>query len=73
MSSEGDLLALIAAIYEAGMDFSLWPDTLGRIAAVFGAPSAGMARQGKTLADCWASRQGFSRLRSRATLNITTA
>jgi hypothetical protein len=30
MSSESDLTALIAAIYEAGMDFSLWPQTLGR-------------------------------------------
>jgi DNA-binding CsgD family transcriptional regulator len=56
MDREDDLLALIAAIYEAGMDFSRWPDTLERIAAAFGAPSAGMARQGKTLADCW----GFS-------------
>jgi DNA-binding CsgD family transcriptional regulator len=56
MSSESDLVALIAAIYEAGMDFNLWPDTLERIAAAFGAPSAGMARQGKTWADCW----GFS-------------
>jgi DNA-binding CsgD family transcriptional regulator len=56
MDREGDLLELIGAIYEAGMDFSRWPDTLGRISAAFGAPSAGMARQGKTLADCW----GFS-------------
>jgi DNA-binding CsgD family transcriptional regulator len=56
MSSESDLASLIAAIYEAGMDFSLWPSALGRIAAAFGAPSAGMARQGKTLSECW----GFS-------------
>ncbi|SDJ57580.1 MULTISPECIES: helix-turn-helix transcriptional regulator [Bradyrhizobium] len=53
MSRESDLVALIAAIYEAGTDFNLWPDALGRIAAAFGAPSAGMARQGKTPAECW--------------------
>jgi DNA-binding CsgD family transcriptional regulator len=58
MTSESDLVALIAAIYEAGMDFSLWPDALGRIAAAFGAPSAGMARQGKTLAECWGISSG---------------
>jgi len=56
MSSEGDLATLIAAIYEAGMDFSLWPAALGRIAAAFGVPSASMARQGKTPSECW----GFS-------------
>ncbi len=56
MSSEGDLASLIAAIYEAGMDFSLWPYALGRIAAAYGAPSAGMARQGRTPSECW----GFS-------------
>ena len=43
MNSESDLLELIAAIYEAGMDFSLWPMTLERIAEAFGVPSAGMA------------------------------
>jgi DNA-binding CsgD family transcriptional regulator len=53
MSSESDLVALIAAIYEAGADFTLWPDALARIAAAFGVPSAGMARQGKTAAECW--------------------
>lgn len=53
MSRESDLVALIAAIYEAGTDFNLWPDALGRIAAAFSAPSAGMARQGKTPAECW--------------------
>jgi DNA-binding CsgD family transcriptional regulator len=41
------------------MDFSLWPDALGRIAAAFGAPSAGMARQGKTLAECWGISSGI--------------
>ncbi len=56
MSSESDLASLIGAIYEAGMDFSLWPDVLGRIATAFDAPSAGMARQGETLSECW----GFS-------------
>ena len=56
MSSESDLASLIAAIYEAGMDFSLWPYALGRIALGFGAPSAGIARQGRTLSECW----GFS-------------
>jgi hypothetical protein len=53
MSSEGDLASLIAAIYEAGMDFSLWPYALGRIAAAYGAGSAGMARQGRTPSECW--------------------
>jgi hypothetical protein len=44
MSSESDLNALIAAVYEAGIDFSLWPYALERIAAAFGAPAAGIAR-----------------------------
>jgi DNA-binding CsgD family transcriptional regulator/PAS domain-containing protein len=48
MSSESDLAALIAAIYEAGMDFSLWPYALGRIAKAFGAPSAQWTRPGQT-------------------------
>jgi hypothetical protein len=56
MSREFDLASLIAAIYEAGMDFSLWPYALGRIAAAYGAPSAGLARQGRTPSECW----GFS-------------
>jgi DNA-binding CsgD family transcriptional regulator len=59
MSSDSDIVALIAAIYEAGMDFSLWPDALGRIATAFGAPSAGMARQGETLAECWGISSGI--------------
>jgi DNA-binding CsgD family transcriptional regulator/PAS domain-containing protein len=48
MSSESDLASLIAAIYEAGMDFSLWPYTLGRIAKAFGVPSAQWTRPGQT-------------------------
>jgi len=56
MSSETDLPALIAAIYESGMDFSLWPQTLARVAAAFGVSSASVARQGRTLSECW----GFS-------------
>ena len=48
MSSESDLASLIAAIYEAGMDFSLWPYALGRIAAAFDAPSAQWTRPGQT-------------------------
>jgi DNA-binding CsgD family transcriptional regulator/PAS domain-containing protein len=48
MSSESDLASLIAVIYEAGMDFSLWPYALGRIASAFGAPSAQWIRQGET-------------------------
>jgi len=56
MSSESDLASLIAAIYEAGTDFSLWPYALSRIAAAFDAPSAGITRQGRTSSDCW----GFS-------------
>ena len=59
MPSESDLVALIAAIYEAGMDFTLWPVALGRMAAAFGAPSAGMARQGKTPAECWGISSGI--------------
>ena len=56
MSSESDLAPLITAIYEAGMDASLWPYVLGRIAALFNAPSAGIAGQGRSLSECW----GFS-------------
>jgi DNA-binding CsgD family transcriptional regulator len=56
MSSESDLASLIAVIYEAGMDFNLWPYALGQLATAFGAPSAGIARQGRTLSECW----GFS-------------
>lgn len=56
MSSESDLASLIGAIYEAGMDFSLWPYVLGRIATAFNAHSAGIAGQGRTLSECW----GFS-------------
>jgi DNA-binding CsgD family transcriptional regulator len=56
MSSESDLVSLIAAIYEAGMDSSLWPYALAQIAAAFRAPSAGIAGQGRTLSECW----GFS-------------
>ena len=56
MSSETDPASLIEAIYEAGMDFSRWPNALGRIAAALGAPSARMASHGEGLVDCW----GFS-------------
>src|SRR5258708_6344213 len=56
MSSESDLAQLITAIYEAGMDSSLWPDVLRQLASVFGAPSAGIAGQGRTPFECW----GFS-------------
>src|ERR1700694_5861219 len=56
MSSESELVTLLDAIYEAGMDFSLWPNALGRIASAFGAHSAGIAGQGRTLSECW----GFS-------------
>jgi DNA-binding CsgD family transcriptional regulator len=59
MSSESDLASLIGAIYEAGTDFSLWPYALGRIAAAFDAPSAGMARQGETPSDCWIFSSGM--------------
>jgi DNA-binding CsgD family transcriptional regulator/PAS domain-containing protein len=58
MSNESELIALIAAIYEAGADFTLWPDALARIATAFGVPSAGMARQGKTPAECWGISSG---------------
>lgn len=59
MSSESDLASLIAAIYEAGTDFSLWPYALGRIAAAFNAPSAGIARQGRTPSECWGFSSGI--------------
>ena len=59
MSSEPDLASLIEAIYEAGMDFSRWPNALGRIAAAFSAPSAGMASQGEALVDCWGFSSGI--------------
>jgi DNA-binding CsgD family transcriptional regulator len=59
MSSESDLASLIAAIYEAGMDFSLWPYVLERIATAFGAPSAGWTRQGETLFDTWGISSGI--------------
>ena len=54
MISDIELAGLIAAIYEAGVDFSRWPDVLERIAATFDAPSAGMARQGLTPSEAWA-------------------
>jgi hypothetical protein len=53
MSSESDLASLIAAIYEAGMDFSRWPYVLSRIATAFGAPSAQWTREGETPFDWW--------------------
>ena len=59
MSSESDLASLIAAIYEAGMDFSLWPYVLGRIASAFGVASASMARQGRTPSECWGFAVGI--------------
>ena len=73
MSSESDLASLIAAIYEAGMDFGLWPDALGRIAAAFGAPSAGIARQGRTLSECWGFSSGVEQDTREGTSSITTA
>jgi DNA-binding CsgD family transcriptional regulator len=59
MVEKASLAALIAAIYEAGADFSRWPDTLSRIASAFGVPSIGMARQGETPADCWGFSSGI--------------
>ena len=59
MSSESDLASLIAAIYEAGMDFSQWPYVLGRIASAFGVSSASMARQGRTASECWGFAVGI--------------
>jgi DNA-binding CsgD family transcriptional regulator len=59
MSSESDLASLIAAIYEAGMDFKLWPCALKRIASAFGVPSASMARQGRTPSECWGAAVGI--------------
>lgn len=54
MISDTELASVVAAIYEAGADFSRWPDTLERLAAAFGASSAGMARQGPTPSEAWA-------------------
>ena len=59
MSSESDLVSLIAAIYEAGTDFSLWPAVLARIAEAFGAPSAGWTRHGETQFDSWGFSSGI--------------
>jgi DNA-binding CsgD family transcriptional regulator len=59
MSSESDLATLIAAIYEAGMDFNLWPLALKRIASAFGVPSASMARQGRIPSECWGFAVGI--------------
>jgi DNA-binding CsgD family transcriptional regulator len=59
MSNESDLASLIAAIYEAGIDVSLWPYALGRIASAFGVSSASMARQGRTPSECWGFAVGI--------------
>ena len=58
MSSESELASLIGAIYEAGTDFGLWPYALARIADAFGAPSAGIVRQGRTPSECWGVSSG---------------
>jgi DNA-binding CsgD family transcriptional regulator/PAS domain-containing protein len=53
MIGDTDLIALISAIYEAGIDFSRWPNALARLATAFDAPSAGLARNGLTADACW--------------------
>ena len=59
MPKATNLNDLIVAIYDAGMDFRLWPVVLERIAKAFGVPSVGVARQGKTPAECWAFTIGL--------------
>ncbi len=59
MPKATDVNDLILAIYDAGMDFRLWPVVLERIATAFGVPSVGVARQGKTPAECWAFTIGL--------------
>lgn len=53
MVDETDFAILLGAIYEAAADPSNWPKALGLLADSLGAPSAGVARQGKTLSECW--------------------
>jgi DNA-binding CsgD family transcriptional regulator len=60
MISERDLSSVVAAIYEAGIDFSRWPETLGMLAAVMDSPSAGIARQGPAPEQCWNIDHGVS-------------
>ena len=60
MISERDLASVVAAIYEAGVDFGRWPQTLGILAAVMDSPSAGIARQGPTPEQCWNVDYGVS-------------
>jgi len=52
--SDTELAGLIAAIYEAGVDFGRWPNVLEHMAAAFDAPSAAMVRQGLTPSEAWA-------------------
>ena len=52
MINDAKLSALIARIYDAGVDPACWPDTLGHIADACGATSAGMTIQGRKPADC---------------------
>src|ERR1700692_3099748 len=59
MISETDLASLVAEIYEAGVDFSRWPQTLRRVADALGAPSAGIAREGATLSASWVMTHGL--------------
>ena len=58
MISEGELASLIAAIYEAGVDFDRWPDTLGRVAAALGGNSATLMRLAADPEACWGVAQG---------------
>lgn len=44
---------LIGAIYDAAVDVGLWPAALRQIADAYGAPSAGLAGQGRASSDCW--------------------
>lgn len=59
MTSEADLISVIGAIYEAAVNFDLWPDALGRIVAAVGACSANFVRQGPNLSDWYGISDGI--------------
>lgn len=53
MVDETVVATLLGAIYEAAADPSNWPKALTLLANSLGAPSAGIARQGRTPSECW--------------------
>jgi DNA-binding CsgD family transcriptional regulator/PAS domain-containing protein len=58
MISEDELVSVIGAIYEAGVDFDRWPDALGRLAAAVGANSAILLRLAADPDACWGVAHG---------------